>query len=213
VRACSNGEREEGIMLEMSPENRRVRCWCGSAVLGFLLLSGCCTLQAAGDPESGGTPTQEVFDQEVVEIRVDYRAKRISVEPERAKIYFQWSREGRDRLKPVQARWLVKGLDKDHVLHIVPKDKAPKGVFPIPGEFGRREAYTVEGGFNSIVSGEVLRLPKLVKDKGYVDLERGESFNADRPYTVVWPYDVIVANRDGEVLFQVDPEIIILGHP
>ena len=200
-------------MLEMLAENRRYGRWSGIVAVGLLALTGCCTLNAAPRDRGPDKPTPEVFDQEVVKIWVDYRGESIMVEPEKAKIYFQWNREEKDPLKPVQVRWLVKGLSKDHVVHIVPKEKAPDGVFPIPEEFEGRPAYSIQGEFNSIVSGEVLRLPYLVKDKGYVNLKRGEAFGEDNPYKVVWYYDVIVADRRGRVLFRVDPQVVIHGHP
>lgn len=174
---------------------------------GLLTFSGCSSINAE-------TPRQEVFEEDVVEIVVDYRAQQIRVEPEKAVIYFQWHREKKDRFKPVKARWVVRGLKRGHTIHIVAKEKAPRGIFPFPDEYDDgRESYMIDSRHNSIISGEVVELPKLVKGKGYTNDEDARRFNEEDPYTVIWPYDIYVKDARGEVVLEKDPEIVVHGHP
>jgi len=224
------GTVEENMMLEAVNRNCKQARFSGLVIFGLAVLTGCCTLSAAPGDSGAKKPRPEVFDQEIVQITVDSRKKSITVEPERAEIFFQWHRKKRDHQSPDQVRWVVRGLERNQVLHIVPKEKSPEGVFPIPRKFQGRPAYSIDGRrFNSIVSGEVEELPCLKRDKGYLgrgdrgdckDVRekaggeyRGDSRGEGGKYTVVWAYDVIVADRNGEVLFEVDPEIVIAGHP
>ncbi|MCB1033148.1 MAG: hypothetical protein KDD47_04865 [Acidobacteria bacterium] len=160
------------------------------------------------DPAGGSMPHQEVVSYALVEIGVDYNSGQISVSPESALIYLQWDPEQQDPLKPVQARFKVEGLRPDHVLYIAPKPGTVDGVFPIPDAFQGRPAYRIDGAHNSIQTGEVVRLPNLVRDRGYLEpVAPGEA------YSESWTYDVIVVDSEGHVVLEVDPEIIIAGHP
>ncbi|MCB1033157.1 MAG: hypothetical protein KDD47_04910 [Acidobacteria bacterium] len=185
--------------------------WMGIVLCGMTAIA--CTSAGAATRTTTERPSPEVFDQEVVTITVDYEKKSIQVEPESARIYLQWNDDDHNPLFPVQARWVVKGLQRGHVLYIVPKKDAPRVEFPFPKEYRDRPAFYIDGENNSIVSGEPHSIPGLIKGKGYTDRRRHERAKNDEPYEVRWPYDVIVTDGKGEALFQVDPEIVVAGHP
>jgi hypothetical protein len=210
------------------------RVWLAGLVAASFLVSIACNAAPQKDqpPTSSPQPRQEIFDQEVVEIYVDYApndaktdaekseqrsSKKITgirVEPDVAKIYFQWKSDRKDSLKPVQARWVVRGLQRDHILYVVPKEGAPEGIFPIPDdEYGGRRAYRIDGKNNSIRSGEVLQLPELVKEKGYLNPRRERAAASGDYYTFPWHYDVVVTDQQGNELYKIDPQIDISGHP
>lgn len=189
---------------------RRTAAWVMGSLLCCLTVTGCSTTTVDASP--GRKPRPEIFDQEVVKITVDYERESIRVEPESVKIYFQWTEKHKDPLRPVQARWVVKGLRKNHVVHIVSKEEKPKVRFPFPRRYRGRPSYAIDGKNNSIVSGEVQELPDLKKNEGYTDRRRDRYDDGD-PYEEVWRYDVVVTNRRGQELFRIDPEIVVAGHP
>ncbi len=186
--------------------HRSVRTVLLGASLSFLL-AGCATAKPAKRPRA------EIFDQEVVKIEVDYRNKKISVAPESVKVFLQWDEKRKDRLKPVQARWVVEGLKRGHRIYIVAKKDAPKVEFPYPSRYEGRPAFMIDGKNNSIRSGEPLSIPGLKKGKGYSKRDERYTRGEGKPYSVTWSYDVVVTDRNGREIFSIDPQLIIVGHP
>lgn len=173
--------------------------------LGAALLATALFPLAACGASRPAKPAPEVFDQEVVKIDLaGCKDGRIQVEPESIRIFYQWDRARRDDRLPAQARWVVKGLDREQKLHIVPKEGSSPTIFPFPSKYEGKPAFTIPDRFNSITSGEARALPKATGD----DVKRGKTF-AD----VSWRYDVIVTDRAGKVVCRVDPEIVVVGHP
>ncbi len=193
----------------------RVAGWLAGCLMGCLTLSGGCSaglLEPAPRSHPRSKPRPEIFDQEVVNLTVDYRRRTIRVEPDSVRIYLQWDEKTQKPLLPIQARWVVKGLKQNHVIYIVAKEDAPDVRFDFPVRFEEQPAFYIDGANNSIASGEVLSIPGLAKDKGYSNPKA--RYDQDEPYKVVWPYYVVVTDgRGGKELFRVDPEIVVHGHP
>jgi len=158
-------------------------------------------------------PQQEVVDHEEVQIFIDYQAQTITVSPETVQITFQWDPQRQDPLKATQARWVVRGLAKDHHLYLVAKEGNVDGVFAFPDSFRGRAAFRIDGTKNAIATGRVLELPELEPGKGYTSWARSQAVETGEPYVVSWTYDVVVTDASGEVVLEVDPEIVINAHP
>ncbi|MCH9649203.1 MAG: hypothetical protein K0U98_13265 [Deltaproteobacteria bacterium] len=193
-----------GIAIEF---RRRMTGTLLALALG-MMSSGC----ASARPDTG-KPRPEIFDQEVIKIELNYRAKEISVVPESVKIYLQWDDDRRDAHRPVQARWVVEGLKRGHTVFIFPKKDSPRVEFPYPTEYQGQRAFSIDGKNNSIRSGEPRAFPGLEKGKGYSRREGKDYKRGGKPIFAKWNYDVAVVNEDGEELFRVDPQIIVVGHP
>ena len=189
----------------------RIAGWVAGSLVCCLTLTGCYTAGGPAEASPRSKPRPEIFNQEVVKLTVDYGKETIRVEPDSVRIYLQWDAKRKNRLMPVQVRWIVRELKRDHVVYIVAKEDAPDVEFRFPTRYQERPAFYIDGENNSIASGEVRSVPGLAKDKGYTN--RRARYNDGEPFEVIWPYDVVVADGNGKELFRVDPEIVVTGHP
>ncbi len=126
----------------------------------------------------------EKFLQRVVTIRIDYRGKSLRVVPENATIFDEEPRPFSSR--PLEVRWVVRGLEKEDTVRIQPKPGSSKRLFNPDNE----GVFEITWPMNSICSGK----PHEKKPDTKID----------------WFYDVEVV-RDGETLFKIDPCIILQG--
>ena len=126
----------------------------------------------------------EKFLQRVVTIRIDYRGKSLRVVPENATIFDGEPRPFSSR--PLEVRWVVRGLEKEDTVRIQPKPGSSQRLFNPDNE----GVFEITWPMNSICSGK--------------PHEREPGAKID------WFYDVAVV-RDGETLFKIDPCIILQG--
>lgn len=161
-------------------------------------------------PALAEMPAPEIVTEETVRVHVDTEAGVLSVEPPTVRIFLQWDPDRQDPLLATQVLWRVTGLQAEEVLWIRPKPGMPD-IFPVPDDLAGRPAFRVDGRHNAIRSGEAIRLPQLVRGRGYLGEERLAP--GAEPYSESWAYDVVVTDLDENVLLEIDPQVVVSGHP